>query len=171
MLIGTVLFGGVTAGFSLFTSSMSVLAGLVIVGAVVFVWGVFETQREMYRDMIVESNKRASSGARKRPPANFEKWRHVPKMDIQTAAQLWTGEQPGMGMFGEVKETYAMLCGGVQNGELEIDIDPTTDPRMRNAVLQQRRDNPPPGLIVTRHALKTFAKLHGYDPEFLRDAK
>lgn len=181
LLVSTVLFGGAAAGFNLFTGSMSLLAGVVIVGAVVFVWGLFETQRamyrELYRSMIVESNKRATNNktsggwaGRERPPANFDKWRHVPKMDLTTAAQLWTGEQPGMGMFGDVKETYAMLSGGIQSGELEIEADPTTDPRMRNAVLQRRRENPAPDMSVTRVALKAFAKLHGYDPEFLRDA-
>ena len=74
-----------------------------------------------------------------------------------------------MGMFGDVKETYAMLSGGIQSGEIEIEGDPTIDPRMRNAVLQARRENPTPDMTVTRAALKTFAKLHGYDPEFLRD--
>lgn len=176
VLVGAVLYGGVTAGFNLVTGLTSALAGLVIVGPIVFVWGIFQTQREMnlelYRETIAASNRRASGGweGRKRPPANFDKWRHVLKMDLTTAAQLWTGEQPGMGMFGEVKETYAMLSGGIQSGELEIEGDPTIDPRMRNAVLQQRRENPSPNMIVTRAALKAFAKLHKYDPEFLRDA-
>ena len=176
LLVGTVLFGGATAGYNLVTSSISVVAGLVIVGAVIFLWGIFETQREMYlelyRDMIAASNKRTSGERerRKRPPANFDKWRHVPRMDLVTAAQLWTGEQPGIGMFGDVKETYAMLSGGIQSGELEIEADPTTDPRMRNAVLDRMRENPGPHMIVTRAALKAFASLHKYDPEFLRDA-
>jgi hypothetical protein len=52
LLVGTVLFGGATAGFNLITSSISVVAGLLIVGAVVFLWGIFETQREMYLDCI-----------------------------------------------------------------------------------------------------------------------
>jgi hypothetical protein len=176
VLVSAFLFGGVTAGFNLVTGSTSLLAGLVIVGPMVFVWGIFQTQHEMYlelfREMIAASNKQASGGreGRKRPPANFDKWRHVPKMDLTTAAQLWTGEQPGMGMFGEVKETYAMLSGGIQSGEIEIEGDPTIDPRVRNADLQQKRLNPSPNLIVTRAALRAFAKLHKYDPEFLRDA-
>lgn len=180
LLVGTVLFGGATAGFNLVTGSISVLAGLIIVGAVVFVWSIFETQREMYRelyrDMIAASNKQATSNPtpggwaeRKRPPANFEKYRHLPRMELQTAAQLWAGEQPGMGIFGEAKDNYAMLCGAIQSGELAIEDDPTIDPRTRNAVLARRRENPSPNMNVTRSALKAFAKLHGYDPAFLRD--
>jgi hypothetical protein len=111
--------------------------------------------------MIAASNKRTSAGqaGRKRPPANFEKWRHVPKMDLTTAAQLWTGEQPGMGMFGEVRETYAMLSGGIHSGELEIEADPTIDPRMRNAVLQRMRENPSPNTIVTRTVAKGVCQI------------
>ena len=51
LLVGTVLFGGAAAGFNLLTGSISVFAGLIIVGAVVFVWGIFETQRETYREL------------------------------------------------------------------------------------------------------------------------
>jgi hypothetical protein len=106
---------------------------------------------------------------KQRPPPDYDKWRHVPKLDLQTAAQLWSGEQPGSGMFGAVQETYAMLCGAIQNGELEIALDETVDPRMRSIVRQRQMDNPRLDMKVTRTALQAFAKRHNYDPEFLRD--
>ena len=108
-------------------------------------------------------------GRRKRPRADFDKWRHVPKYDLQTAAQLWCGEQPAIGMFGGVKETYAMLCGAIQTGDLQIGFNPTVDPRMQTIVRQSDMENPRPDMKVARTALKAFAKRHNYDPEFLRD--
>ena len=106
---------------------------------------------------------------RRRGPPDYEKWRHVETMDLQTAAQLWSDEQPGMGMFGEVKETYAMLAGAIGNGQLNFKMDQTIDPRMQNAIRERARENPNPNMKVTRDDLKAFAKLHGYDPKFLRD--
>jgi hypothetical protein len=29
---------------------------------------------------------------KQRPPPDYDKWRHVPKLDLRTAAQLWCGE-------------------------------------------------------------------------------
>lgn len=173
-LIGTVIFGGVTAGFNLVNSAISAALGVAIVAVCVFVWGLFQTPAQMYRT-AQDENKRmnerleAGTGKRKRPRADFDKWRHVPKLELQQAAQLWSGEQPGMGMFGEVKDNYAMLSGAVQTGDLEIGFDQTVEPRMQSIVRQREMENPRPDLKVTRAALQAFAKRHGYDPEFLRN--
>jgi hypothetical protein len=174
LVIGTVLVGGVASLFNLVSNSITVLAGLAVVAASVFLWGVFETQAEMYHVVsdekeLMSTRVEAPGVRRKRPPANFDKWRHVPKLELQTAAQLWTGEQPGLGMFGEVKETYAMLCGGIQTGQLAFELEDSVDPRMREIVRRAQQENPRPDMKVTREALQAFAKLHGYAPEFLRE--
>jgi hypothetical protein len=174
LVVGTILVGGVASLFSLVSNSITVLAGVVVVAAGVFLWSVFETQAEMYHAVSDEKERmttkpEAAGGRRKRPPANFDKWRHVPKLELQTAAQLWSGEQPGLGMSGEVKETYAMLCGGIQTGELMFELEDSVDPRMRDLVRRTQQDNPRPDMKVTRAALQAFAKRHGYAPEFLRE--
>ncbi len=170
-LIGTIIVGGAAAGFNLVNSAISATVGVAVVAACVFVWGFFKTTAQMYRAAQVEKKQmnETGTGKRKRPRADFDKWRHVPKLELQQAAQLWSGEQPGLGMYGEVAETYAMLCGAIQTGDLEIGFNQTVEPRMRGIVHQREMENPRPDMKVTREALRAFAKRHGYDPEFLRD--
>jgi hypothetical protein len=176
LVITAIVAGGMSAGFGVVTTSVSTLVALAIVGSVVFAWSLFETQAELYRAAEEETKKAKASqervslrSLRRRGPPDYEKWRHVETMDLQTAAQLWSDETPGMAVLGEVKETYAMLCGAIQSGQLNFKMDPTIDPRMVNAVREQTRQNPRQDMKITRTDLKAFAKLHGYDPKFLRD--
>lgn len=195
LLIGAFIVGGVAAGFNLLSGSISVVVGFAVVTAVMFVWNVCHTTAELHNNIQIEldaaidnankqklsyeaaidrDNKRAvekleAAAWRKRAPPDYQKWRHVQTLNLQQAAQLWTDETPSMGMFGKVKETYAMLCGAIQSGDLAFVSKFIGDPRMQETLRQREQQNPNPDMKVTREALKAFAKRHGYDPTFLRD--
>jgi hypothetical protein len=111
---------------------------------------------------------RAKIEAQKRPPPDYEKWRHVPKMNLRTTAQLWSDEQPNMKLVGEPKESYEMLRGVILKGELLLELAGPIDPRMESAARAVAAQNPTSETMVTREALKAFAARHKYDPRFLR---
>jgi hypothetical protein len=177
LFIGTVIFGGMTAGFDLVGSSISVSVGLVVVAVMVFVWSVFQTQKEMYRELDAKHLEKIGTlqavvvaAVSPRPPApDYDKWRHRPSMNLRTAAQLWSGERPSNKLVGDAKETYEMLYGAVQAGELALDLDPSVPSALQSTDLRMRQERASADTVVTRASLKTFAKRHNYDPIFLRD--
>jgi protein-S-isoprenylcysteine O-methyltransferase Ste14 len=57
LVVGTVLVGGVASLFNLVSNSITVLAGVAVVAVGVFLWGVFETQAEMYHAVSDEKER------------------------------------------------------------------------------------------------------------------
>jgi len=113
-----------------------------------------------------------SIGGRAVPPKpDFEMWRHREKLTLLEAAQLWSGARPSitLGTKGSIKDTYAMLSGAIQKGELKFIADGSIAPQARDTLRQMQQQNPHSNTQVTRTDLKVFARLHGYDPEFLRE--
>ncbi len=173
-VIAAFVAGGVGAVFNVVLASIGVLIALAVVGLGLFVWGIIETQAEMYRKIEEVSRLRIESlenaiNQERRPAPDYEKWRHRANMNLRTAAQLWTGERPGMKLVGDAKETYEMLHGAVESGELALELDPAIDPRMQRTARAMKQKNPSADTVVTRTALKAFAARNGYDPEFLKD--
>lgn len=173
-VVAIVIVGGVSAAFKSLLGSLGVAAAFVIVATVAFIWNVIEAQADMYWDVSEAKGKENDAAGirpnlRRRPAADFEKWRHVPALTLQEAAQLWAGEQPGMGMFGVVKDNYAMLRGAVENGDLDFIFDTMVEPRMMSVIRERMRENPGPDMKVTRQALKGFANQYKYKPKFLED--
>jgi hypothetical protein len=54
-------------------------------------------------------------------------WRHRENLSLLEAAQLWAEVRPNMtwGTRGSVKDTYAMLKGAIQKGDLAFDPEGT----------------------------------------------
>jgi hypothetical protein len=133
-VIGALLAGGTISGaWNITGLTLGGLIGLAIVLPVLFLWGVIETQAELYR----AKSQSDDAATRERPPKpDYDKWRHVPKISLKTAAQLWTAQRPQMGIFGEAMETYAMLRGAIQKGELVFEAEASIAPHMRDTQLQ-----------------------------------
>jgi hypothetical protein len=87
-------------------------------------------------------------------------------MPLRTAAQLWAGQVPEMRLHGQARQTYAMLCGGIQKGELLFETGKLHG--RESDKLKYYKDNPHPELTVTREGLKAFASRNKYNPRFLR---
>jgi len=71
-----------------------------------------------------------------------------------------------MRIDGKAKQTYALLCGGIQKGELAFEADKLLG--RQDDKQKYYTNNPHPELTVTREALKAFASRNGYNPRFLR---
>jgi hypothetical protein len=181
-LIGALAVGGWNGAWSVLPLTIGGVIGFVCVAPVLFVWGLFETQREMYHEADAErvalaaenanQRKKETPGEPLRPrddpeKVDFEMYRHLQQMPLRTAAQLWAAQVPGMRMQGQAKQTYAMLCGGIQSGELPFEGGAL--PGMSGANLKYYKQQPHPELIVTRDGLKAFAARHNYNPRFLRN--
>lgn len=184
-LIGALVMSGWSGAWSAIPLTVGGAIGCAVVAPILFVWGMFETQREMYEEAIgeraalaAELEKRVQvppDGVETEPQdqqgnpekVDFEMYRHLRQMPLRTAAQLWAGQVPEMRIRGNAKQTYAMLCGGIQSGELPFEGGPL--PGMHGANLKYYKQQPHQELVVTREGLKAFAAVHKYNPRFLRN--
>jgi hypothetical protein len=81
---------------------------------------------------------------------NYEAWKHVDRFTINQAAHLWCDIDPNLQDTLDTTAWAIGLSSAVKKGELKYEMLSGS-------------------LMVTREALKAFAKAHGYDPRFLRD--
>lgn len=97
--------------------------------------------------------KRSGTGpaTQKLPTVNYQAWGHVGRFTINQAAHLWCDIDPESIDNNDTRAWARALASAVQKGELKsLSVSGTP--------------------VFTRAALKDFAKLHGYDPRFLRDS-
>jgi hypothetical protein len=168
--------GSWTLGGIVFSATGAVLIGITALAPFIFVWGLLQAQADMYRDLERRQAASAAAGPRETnqpaiPKPDFDMWRHREKLSLIEAAQLWAGFRPSLslGTRGSVKDTYAMLTGAIQKGELPFIPDGSIDPSARDTVRRMQQQNPHQNTQLTRAALKAFAIKYEYDPEFLRD--
>lgn len=171
--IGTLVITGIANGFSSLSTIISLIVGVVLLVPLLFLWGTVQTQADMYRALAKQQTTPASpeiNQPRMSKP-DFDMWRHREKLTLIETAQLWAGFRPGLslGTRGNVKDTYAMLTGAIQKGELPFIADGSIDPHSRDTLRQLQRQSPHQNTQLTRVGLKAFAAKYGYDPEFLRD--
>jgi hypothetical protein len=184
-IIGALVVGGWSGAWNVLPLTIGGVIGAACVAPILFIWGVFETQCEMYHELEAAratSTDEVASQSQEFPKTSpdepseqhdnpekvdFEMYRHLQQMPLRTAAQLWAGQVPGMRIHGQAKQTYAMLCGGIQSGDLQFAGGAL--PGMNAANLKYYKLQPHPELIVTRGALKEFAGKHNYNPRFLRN--
>ena len=154
------------------------LIGLTMLAPFLFLWGIVQAQADMYGDL---ANKPIAPPAPAvvapqtnhlaTPKPDFEMWRHRESLTLLEAAQLWAEVRPsvGWGTGGLVNDTYAMLSGAIQKGDLSFVPEGSLHPPAWNTAVQMEKKKPNPATKLTRAALKAFATKYGYDPEFLRD--
>jgi hypothetical protein len=174
--IGTLVITGIANGFSSFSTIISLLVGVALLVPLLFLWGIIQTQADMYRDLAKQQTAPAppvtapETNHLATPKPDFEMWRHRENLTLLEAAQLWAGVRPSVawGTRGAVNDTYAMLSGAIQKGELSFLPEGSTHPPAWNTAVQMEKKNPNPSTKLTRTGLKTFAAKYSYDPEFLR---
>jgi hypothetical protein len=160
------------------TVTGALLVGIAILAPIIFVWGMVQAQADIYRDLMTRQSTLATvapvqspTNHLANPKPDFDMWRHRENLTLLEAAQLWAGVRPNTtwGTRGSVKDTYAMLEGAIQKGDLAFDPEGSTHPPAWNTAVQMEKKNPRPATKLTRTGLKTFALKYGYDPEFLND--
>jgi hypothetical protein len=164
----TVLFaGGFAAFLNLVSQSVAIITATTLVAIGLFLWGIIETQFKVYLQMKSSRDElTAEIDKRQSQNPDFAKWRHREKLTLAEAAHLWSNMMPQQfSLKGDAKQSYEMLRGGVQKGELEIDTSDVPNWKIEKTLWEDPRSD----TVVTRDALKKFAGLYHYDPEFLRD--
>lgn len=175
--LGSIVITGITNGFTTISTIISLVIGAALLAPLLFIWGVIQAQADMYRDLAKQPSKPAVAAAPETnyladPKPDYEMWRHRENLTLLEAAQLWAGVRPSVawGTRGRVNDTFAMLCGAIQKGDLKfIPKEPVYNPSAADTVRQMEQKSPTTDTKVTRDGLKAFANKYGYDPEFLRD--
>jgi hypothetical protein len=153
---------------------LSAGAAFLVAGAVLFVWNFFSAQANLYMELSKTGSEKITAlesalANLKKPPPDYAALRHIDRMTLRAAAFYWCDLPPGQSMPSNVRDWYSALASAVSKGELVF--EPTYSAyghRETERDLEKR--NPRLDTIVTREALQMFAKKHGYDPKFLRDA-
>jgi len=144
---------------------------IIIAGVLLFLWNFFSAPVSLHTEL---SNKIAALEAAvanlKEPPPDYAAFRRVDRMNLRDAAFLWCDLPPsGSMMPPNVTAWYEALASAVRNGELVF--EPTYSGYGREETERDvQKRNPKIGTMVKRTALQAFAKKHGHDPKFLRDA-
>jgi hypothetical protein len=167
LVMTTLVAGGLGSLYGLAAASVAATSG--VAGALLFAWSFIKTQADLYSALLDSTNAtiatlRAEIERLKEPMPDLEKWCHVDRFELKTAAQLWSNVRPRLGLAGRSRESYEMLRAAIQKGELEFDTS-----RLPAHAIDTLWQNPPYDTIVTRKALQAFAALHRLDPEFLRE--
>jgi hypothetical protein len=142
----------------------------VLAGLLLFAWNFMAAQSRLYYEAVAKCNdlEMALSNA-KEPPPNYEAWRHRENLTLWQAAFLWSDLEPRLTMSPKARPWLQGLMGAIQKGELQfVPEEQMGPPSLRDTVIQLQRKNPGSDTVVTRQQLLAFAKLHGYDPIFLR---
>jgi hypothetical protein len=147
--------------------------GLATVAAalVIFLWNFFSIPPTL----DTELNKKIAGLESKlanleQPPPNYAAIRNIDRLTLREAAFYWCDLPVGRGwMPSNVLDWYKALVAAVRSGELDF-VPDHSGYRDYDREREHRKSRPHLGTVVTRSALQAFAKRHGYDPKFLRDA-
>jgi hypothetical protein len=144
--------------------------GPVFAGLVLFVWNFMEAQSKLYASQVRVNNAlRSLLTEHDEPKPNYDAWRHVHELKIRKAACLWCDSEPRMTLTPKATAWCDALVAAVKKGELDFVPDyPDRGDRDKQRTNQQ--NDAWSETIVSRDHLRAFAKAHGYDPIFLRDA-
>jgi hypothetical protein len=146
----------------------------IVAGAGLFVWNFFSAQANLYVELSKTSSEKIATlesalAKLEEPPPDYTAVRHIDRLTLREAAFYWCDLPPGRSMPSSVRDWYNALASAVSKGELNFEPKYSGYMRREDERDVQKR-NPQLDTIVTRKALQAFAKRHGHDPKFLRDA-
>ena len=147
----------------------------IIAGVVLFVWNFFSAQANLYIELSKSSGEKIAAlesalAELKEPPLDYAAIRHIDRLTLREAAFFWCDLPVGrQSMPSNVSTWYSALQSAVRKGELDFvpEYSGYRDPERER---EHQKSRPHLNTVVKRTALQAFAKRHGYDPKFLRDA-
>ncbi len=178
LALGSFIAAGVQLGLAAMlttaTGLMWTAFPFVFAALILFVWGVIETQANLYSGLAETTAARigaleAALVSYETPSPEYEPWRRVDEMKLQTAAQLWCEEIPSMAVTPKVRARLEALISAVKKGELEF-VYKHEGYGNREELRKAAQLGAWSETTVTCSALKAYSKLHDYDPIFLRDS-
>jgi hypothetical protein len=95
---------------------------------------------------------------------DYRLWRLKKVLTLSQAAHLWNNRDPSI-VVGtpDIEGIFELFKEAIQSGSMPIVLSPGSNSMIEVAY-------PDKTTRVNRESLKQFAKTHGYDPAFLRDA-
>jgi hypothetical protein len=179
--VGTVVVAGITLGLAAMITTATgyfwAIAPVAFAAFILFAWGFIETQATLYADLSKTTGAKISeleaalAKTEEPPPPDYSAWRHVDELTLRKAAFLWCDLEPGISVPSpKVRAWLAALRAAVKKGELDFVLKYSYYGPDRSRQRRHQMENPYDDTVVKRSALQQFAKKHGYDPIFLRDA-
>ena len=147
----------------------------IIAGVVLFVWNFFSAQANLYIELSKSSGEKIAAlesalAELKEPPLDYAAIRHIDRLTLREAAFFWCDLPVGrQSMPSNVLTWYSALQSAVRKGELDFEPE-YSGYRDRGREREHQNGRPYLNTVVKRTALQAFAKRHGYDPKFLRNA-
>jgi hypothetical protein len=156
-----------TSAIGLFWTALPIA----IAGLSLFVWNFFSVPAALHTELSEKIAALESTLAElKEPPLDYAAVRHIDRLTLREAAFYWCDLPVGKGwMPSNVATWCSALQSAITKGEL--DFEPAySGYRDREREREHQKSRPHLNTVVKRTALQTFAKRHGYDPKFLRNA-
>jgi hypothetical protein len=155
-----------TSAIGLFWTALPIA----IAGFSLFVWNFVSAPAALHTHL---SNKIAALETAltelKQPPPDYTAIRHIDRLTLREAAFYWCDLSPGQSMPTNVRDWYNAFASSVTKGDLKFEPKHSGYGHPETERDVQKR-NPQLDTIVTRKALQAFAKMHNYNPKFLKDA-
>jgi hypothetical protein len=174
LAIGAIIVAGAHLGLAAMITTATgyfwIAVPAAFAAAVLFFWGVFQTQAEMYATSVATiAELEVTLAQSKQPPPDYAAYRHVDLLRLREAAFLWCDLPPRISMPANVQAWLNALASSVRRGDIDFEPQPKAfiDHRQAKALEQLR---PTADTVVKRTELQRWAKLHGHDPIFLRDS-
>lgn len=177
LAIGAILVAGFQLGFA---AMLTTAAGYLWIAApagfaavVLFVWGIIETQANLYAEYVRTSSAQAadlkstiSQLVVQKTMPEYARWRQVHKYTLSEVSSLWCDVEPGTLDTKEIKAQRRALDSAIQTSQLKFIPRPhsTTDD------IKFQRQRPSWDMELRRTDLKEYALATNQDPRFLRDA-
>jgi hypothetical protein len=158
-------------------ASLSAAAALssAIAGCLLFVWNFFSAQANLYLELSKSSGEKIAAlettalAKLKEPPLDYAAIRHIHRLTLREAAFYWCDLPVERGWMPNNVATWSgALQSAVRNGELDFEPVYSAYKDFEKEREHQKR-NPHLHTEVTRKALQAFAKMHNYNPKFLKD--
>ena len=156
-----------TSAIGLFWTALPIA----IAGFSLFVWNFFSVPAVLHTELSEKITALESALADLRePPLEYAAVRRIDRLTLREAAFYWCDLSPGPSMPSNVRDWYSALASAVRKGELTFEPKYHSLGSHNEMERDVQKRNPDLSTIVKRTALQAFAKRHGYDPKFLRDA-
>ena len=155
--------------------SAGAVLSTIIAGIVLFIWNFFSAQANLYIELSKSSSEKiaaleAALANSQVPPPDYTAVRHIDRLTLREAAFYWCDLPVGrQSMPSNVRNWYEALAAAVRKGELGF-VPNYSGYQDEDRQREHQKSRPHLHTEVTRTALQAFAKRHGYDPKFLRDA-
>jgi len=96
---------------------------------------------------------------------NYTAWTLMKTFSVSNASRLWCDIEPGSALTQDSIAWAKVLLGAISRSELPM-VEKAGAPK---EAIERERNSPNWHTEVTKDALQSWAKAHGFNPRFLQD--